>query len=224
VSNELTHESFVVLKGDHPLVLVARSGLLELYPLLNEPLDPEADRAGQNRERSYGNLPTALPPAASIRPREKRENASGPSLLITEVKVIGRGIVEVYRTFDQSKPENTGVEVEIPLWVTGDPGDVMDPGTAETHRPDSCLAFLGSLALVAARTGSATLTAVAALMLGRMRRDVLGIGLSGARTGIAVSLLRTWRTLFLLSSGCHYISNLDPSIKATAMPFAEAVM
>jgi hypothetical protein len=31
-------------------------------------------------------------------------------------------------------------------------------------------------------------------------------------------------TLFLLSFGCHNISSLDPSIKATAVPFAEALM
>jgi hypothetical protein len=55
---------------------------------------------------------------------------------------------------------------------------VMNSGSAETHRPDSCLFLL--------RRGSTT--------------------------------------LFLLSFGCHNISKLYPSIKATDIPFAEALM
>src|SRR5688572_7036104 len=138
--------------------------------------------------------------------------------------MVGSRVVEVYRTLDEPEPESAGVEVEVSLWVTGYTGDVMNTGTAETHRPDSCLAFLRNLALVAALTGRAALSAVTAFVLGRVRRNVFGIGLSGARTGIAVGLPGRPLTLFLLSPRCHNISNLDPSIKATAMPFAEAVL
>ena len=105
---------------------------------------------------------------------------------------------EVYRALDEPEPEDTGVEVEIPLRVTGNTGDVMNTGRAEAHRPDSCLAFLRNLALVAARAGRPALT--------------------------AALLRRGSSTLFLLSFGCHNISSLDPSIKATDMPFVEALM
>jgi hypothetical protein len=195
VGYELAHESFVVFECDNALVLIARSRLLELDALLDQPLYPEANRAGQNREGSYSDLPTALPSAASIRPREKGEDASRVTLFVTEVEVIGRGIVKVYRALDEPEAENAGVEVEIALGVTGYGGDVVDTGSAETHRADSCLAFL---------------------------RD---LGLACVRTGVAVALLcKGFGTLFLLSSGCHNISNLDPFLKATAMPFAEALM
>jgi len=156
--------------------------------LLDQPFDPEANGAGQYGKGGYGDLTTALPPAASVRPREKSEDASRTSLLVTEVEVVRRRIVEIHRALDEPQTKNAGVEVEIPLRVTGDTGDVMNTGSAEAHRPDSCLAIL--------RT----------------------------HTLIAVGLLRAFSTLFRLSSGCHNISNLYPSIKATDMPFAEALM
>jgi hypothetical protein len=88
---------------------------------------------------------------------------------------------------------------------------MVNTGCAETHRPDSCLAFLRNLALVSAGAGRPELTAVTTLVLIGMRRNVLGTWASGARTGIAIALLRRRSsTLFLLSFGCHNISDLDP--------------
>jgi hypothetical protein len=102
---------------------------------------------------------------------------------------------------------------------------VMNTGGPETHRPDSCLTSLWRLALIRAGTGRTTLTTVAALVLVWMRRNVLRIRLAGSRTGIAIALLlRGARTLFLFSGRCHVISNLYPSLEATDMPFAEALM
>ena len=89
--------------------------------------------------------------------------------------MIGRGIVEVYGALDEPEAEDAGVEIEIPLGIARDTGDVMNTGSAEAHRTDSCLC-------------------------------------------------RGSRTLFLLSFGWHNISNLYPSIEATDMPFAEALM
>ena len=147
------------------------------------------------------------------------------SLLVTEIEVIGGGIVEVYRALDKPEAENAGVEIEIALRVTGYAGDMMDTGSAEAHRTDSCLAFLRDLSLVGAGAGRGALTAIAALVLIWVGRNVFGIGPSGTCAGIAVALFcRGSIILFLVSFGCHNISSLDPSIKATAMPFAEALM
>jgi hypothetical protein len=225
VRDELTHESFVILERDYALVFVACNRLVELDAFLDQPLDPETNRAGQDREGRYGNLATTLPSATGIRPRKKGEDTSRIPLLVTEIEVIGSGIVEVYRTLDEPEAKNARVEVEIPLRVTGYTGDMMNTGSPEAHRPDSCLSFLWGLALVGAGTGSAELTAVTTFVLIRMRWDIFRVGLPGAHTGIAVALLcRGLLTLFLLSSGCHNISNRYPSIKATDMPFAEALM
>ena len=54
-------------------------------------------------------------------------------MLITEVKVIGGRVIKVYRTLDESETEDTGVEIEIPLGVTRNSGDVMDASGAEAH-------------------------------------------------------------------------------------------
>ncbi len=135
VGDQLTHESFVILERDHALVFVARNGLVELDALLDQPLDPEANGAGQDREGRYGYLTTALPPATGIRPREKSEDASRASRLVTEVEMIGCRIVEVYGALDEPEAKNAGVEVEIPLWITGYAGDVMNTGRAKLIVP-----------------------------------------------------------------------------------------
>jgi hypothetical protein len=85
--------------------------------------------------------------------------------LIAEVKVIGRGVVEVDRSLDEPQAKDSGVEVEIALRVAGDTGDMMNTGGPETHRPDSCLASFRRLALIRAGAGRAALTAVATLVL-----------------------------------------------------------
>ncbi len=128
-------------------------------------------------------MTATLPSAPSVRPWEKGKDASRSPLLVTEVEVVGGGIVEVYGALDESETKNAGVEVEIPLRVTGYTGDMMNTGSAEAHRPDSCLAFLRilwSLALVGARTGSAELSAVTALVLIGVGRNVFRVRPSGA--------------------------------------------
>jgi hypothetical protein len=166
--DELTHESFVILEGDDALVFVSRNGLIELDALLDQPLDPEANRAGQDREGCHGNLTATLPSATGIWPRKKSEDASRTPLLVPEVEVIRSGIVEVYRTLDEPQAKNAGVEIEIPLRVTGYGGDMMNTGSPEAHRPDSCLSFLWSLALVGAGTRRAELAAVTTFVLIRV--------------------------------------------------------
>ena len=78
--DELAHEPFVVLECDDALVLVARDGLLELDLLPDKSLDPEADRAGKNRERCDRNLAAALPSASRIGPGEEGQDAARISL------------------------------------------------------------------------------------------------------------------------------------------------
>jgi hypothetical protein len=69
--------------------------------------------------------------------------------------VIGGRVVEVYGTLDEPEAEDTAVEIEISLGIARDTGDVVNTGSAEAHRIDSCLAIAGDL------TGSGTLVAVA---------------------------------------------------------------
>jgi hypothetical protein len=100
---------------------------------------------------------------------------------------------------------------------------VMNTGAAEAHRIDSCLASFRDLALVCARTRRPPLSAVIALVLARMGWSVFGVGLARPGALVAALFCRSG-TLFPLSPGWHNISNLYPSIEATDMPFAEALM
>ena len=87
---------------------------------------------------------------------------------VAEIEMIGRRVVEVYRSLDEPEAENASVEVEIPLRIAGDAGDVMNAGGPETHRPDSCLTSFRRLALIRAGAGRATFATVTALVLLRM--------------------------------------------------------
>jgi hypothetical protein len=102
---------------------------------------------------------------------------------------------------------------------------MMNTGSAEAHRIDSCLASLRGLALVGARTRRSSLTPVAAFVLAWVGWNVFGVWLARPGARVAVALFcRGSGTLFLLSPGWHNISNRYPSIEATDMPFAEALM
>jgi hypothetical protein len=165
MGNELTHKSFVVLEGDDSFILITGDGRFELDSLVDQPLDPEANRAGEDCERCYGDLAATLSATTRVRPWEKREDASRSTLLVTEVEMVRGRIVEVYSSLDEPESESTSVEVEIPLRVARDTGDVMNTGGAEAHRTDSCLAFLRSFALIGARAWRAGFTAVTAFVL-----------------------------------------------------------
>src|SRR6267143_3202045 len=223
--DELAHESVVVLESDDALILIPGSRLRELDLLSDQSFDPEADRAGKYRERGDSYLASALSSSPRIRPGEESENAPRTSLLFTEVEVIGGRVVEVYGTLDEPEPEDAGVEIEIPLGIARDTGDVMNTGSAEAHGIDSCLVSFRDLALIGTRTRRSPLAPVTALMLARVGWDVFWVWLSGPGARIAVALFcRRYGTLFPLSPGWHNTSNSYPSIEATDMPFAEALM
>src|SRR3990170_5328622 len=95
VGNELPHQSVVVLERDDTLVLVTRDGLSELHLLTDHPLDPESNRAGPNDEGDYRDLPAALSSPARIGPGEEGEDAPWASEVVTEVEMVGGGIVEI---------------------------------------------------------------------------------------------------------------------------------
>jgi hypothetical protein len=194
--DELAHESVVVLEGNDALVFIAGSRLRELYLLPYQPFYPETDGAGEYSEGGDGHLASALSSSPRIGPGEESKNAPWIALLITEVEVIGGRVVEVYRTLDEAETEDAGVEIEIPLGIARDTGDVVNTGSAEAHRTDSCLVSSGDLVLAGTRRGRSSV----------------------------VWLCRGSGTLFLLSFLWHNISNLDPSLEATDMPFAEALM
>jgi hypothetical protein len=102
---------------------------------------------------------------------------------------------------------------------------MVNTGCAKAHRIDSCLATWRGFALIAAGTRGSPFPPITTLVLGGVRWDVFGVWLAGPSPRIAVTLFcRGFCTLFPLSSGWHNISNRYPSIEATDMPFAEAMM
>src|SRR5438876_1821032 len=114
--DQLTHESFVILECDHALIIIPCGGLLELHPFFDEPLYPEAHRAGKDREGCNGDLTAPLSAAARVGPGKERQDTAWTAVLVSEVEVIGGGVIEVYGALDQSESEDAGVEIEVSLW------------------------------------------------------------------------------------------------------------
>jgi hypothetical protein len=137
MGHELSHESVVVFECNYALVFVSRDRLCEFDLLPDQPLDPESHRAGENDERRYSYLASALSSPSRMRPRKERENAAWMAELVTEVEVIGGRIVEVYSPLDEPQPQNAGVEVEISLRIARDTGDVVNAGGLESHCTDN---------------------------------------------------------------------------------------
>jgi integral membrane sensor domain MASE1 len=81
------------------------------------------------------------------------------------------------------------------------------------------------LALIGAGAGPAVLATVSALVLVGVRRNVFGIGPTGSRSAIDLAVIgRAFLILILLFFGRHDFSTSYPSMEATDMPFAEAMM
>src|ERR1700738_1420334 len=146
MSDELAHEPVVVLESDDAFILITGSRLRELDLFSDQSFDPETDRAGEYRERGDGWLASALSSASPIRSGKERKNPTLIPPRITEVEVRGGRSVQVYGTLDEPEPQNTGVEIEIPLGIACDTGDVVNTGSAEAHRVDSCFASFRDMA------------------------------------------------------------------------------
>jgi hypothetical protein len=111
----------------------------------------------------------------------------------------------------------------------------MDTSGLETHRTlvleifrkagEICLAPFLRLALVSAGAGLALSAAVSALVFVGMGRNVFRIRSTRSRSLVDLAVIGwAFLSLFALLSGCHNISTSYPSIEATDMPFAEAMM
>src|SRR5687768_3447073 len=101
--------------------------MLEMNAVPDEPLDPEPDRAGKDGEGSDSNLSGTLPTAPGARPWKECQNRARRSLLVSEIEMVGGGIVEVDGPLDQTHAEHAGVKVQILLRIARDRRDVVNP-------------------------------------------------------------------------------------------------
>ena len=72
-----------------------------------------------------------MPPARCPGPREERHDRAGVADLVSEVEVIGLGIVEVDGLLDEPQAEHARVEGEGSARIAGDGGDVMNAEEGE---------------------------------------------------------------------------------------------
>ncbi len=127
--DELEHEPIGIAEGDHGFGLGAAPPLdrsLVRHAVPDESLEPEPERARRDGERRDRHLPRPDAAASGAGPWEEGHDAPRRAHLVTEVEVVGAGIVEVHRALDEAQPEHPGIEVEVPLRIAGDRGDVVN--------------------------------------------------------------------------------------------------
>ena len=123
--DDLQQQPVGIGEGEDLLVEPARRPLV-LDAVLQQPLDPVPERCGRDRERHGADLPGALAAASAVGPGEERQNRSWPAQLVSEVEMVGAGIVEVHGQLHQAQAQGAGIEIEIPLRIARDGGDVMN--------------------------------------------------------------------------------------------------
>jgi hypothetical protein len=61
-----------------------------------------------------------------MRPGKGGKDRSGRTDVVSEIEVVGAGIIEIDGSFYKTQAENFGVEVQIALWIRGNCGYVME--------------------------------------------------------------------------------------------------
>src|SRR5437868_12315328 len=130
VTDDLEHQAVRVGEGEHLFGFGSRGSaprralIGDAVP--NEPLDPEADRARHHGEGRDGDLADSDAPAVRARPGEECHDAPRRADLVAVVQMVGLRIVEVDGALDEPQSEQSGIEVDVPLRIAGDRGDVVN--------------------------------------------------------------------------------------------------
>jgi len=75
----------------------------ELDALLDEALLPEGERVKGDAEGGVSDFPSAHAPAPGTGPGEEGEDGTGRADVVTEVEVVGAGVVEVDGSLDEAQ-------------------------------------------------------------------------------------------------------------------------
>ena len=70
--------------------------------------------------------PVPCRPRCAVGPGEERQDRARPAELVAEVEVVAAGVVEVHGQLHQAEAQGAGVEIEVPLRIARDGGDVMN--------------------------------------------------------------------------------------------------
>src|SRR6266700_3002943 len=97
------------------------------YAIACQAFDPVIECRGRDRERDINNLSCAPATFWSARPGKEGHDGTGCAYFITIVEMIGARIIKVDGLLNQALPQNTGIKIDILLWVSHDRGEMMKP-------------------------------------------------------------------------------------------------
>src|SRR6266567_297998 len=97
------------------------------YAIARQAFDPVIERSGRDREGDINNLPCAPATFWSAGPGKEGHDGTRRADLITIVEMIGARIIKVDGLLDQALPQNTGIKIDILLWISHDRCEMMKP-------------------------------------------------------------------------------------------------
>src|SRR4051812_35583493 len=121
VSNQLDSHAIGIRESEYRFAH-APFGALDLNVRRRKSLLPVVNRGGRNAERGLTDLACSNRTPRSVRPGKEGHDGTGRSCVISEVEMVGPGIVEVDGFFDEAKSKDDRIEVEVTLRVTGNCG------------------------------------------------------------------------------------------------------
>jgi hypothetical protein len=124
-SHQLQEQPVRVLEREYLLVEPPGRTII-LDAVGQQPLDPESQSGWLDSEGDGADLSGSLASRPSARPREKCQERARVPQLVTIVQVIAGRIIEVHRELHQAHPQDTGIEIQVALRVTGNGGDMVD--------------------------------------------------------------------------------------------------
>src|SRR5689334_21663506 len=130
--DELEWQSVRVAESKHGLAESRRRVFGRRVARL-EALAPEVERIRPYRKGDRGDLAITDLTSRNTRPRKECEDRARRSGRVTEIEMIGAGVIEVDRELHEPQPEHQRVEVERPLGIARNRSDVMNAGN-RAHR------------------------------------------------------------------------------------------
>ena len=119
-------------KAEH-LLLEPLARAFRSNPGAQQTLFPELQRRAGNAECGGRSLAYPLAAARGMGPGEEgKDGPRGPGI-VAKVEVVGPGIVKVDGALYEAEPQHFGIEIQIPLRVRSNRGDVVQANNGFWH-------------------------------------------------------------------------------------------
>src|SRR5262245_11706830 len=131
--DELEPEAVRVYETDS-LLSEARGHFKKSDLVMGQTITPKVEGSCGYSEGDDANFSAARSAPEGAGPGKEGQQAAGPADLVPEVEVVSARVIEIHSPLHQPQPEESGVEVQIPLGISRDRGDMVNALCSGSHR------------------------------------------------------------------------------------------